>query len=507
MGWVGSGRLGGALALAALALSLSSCGGGGATQSNAVAQVGVALPGGDVAQVADAPITKATFDHWMSVDAGTRQTHMVPEPPDYSTCISHMAVVLKPAKGQKAPATAELKYACERQYESLKSEVMEFLISSQWEIGEASALGVTVSEQEVQQALAKQYPKASEKQRYLQSSGQTISDVLARLEGNLLEQKIRQTVIDKAKVSPTPAQITAYYNERKSSFGRLPLSKLHSTIKQQLIAIAEQARISEFVKEFTTKWKAKTDCATGYVVEDCKQYKEPPPSQQTAENSQGLAKPRAERASNARGRPAKFTPPPPRPEVRPSRAKTPASGPALGVTSSHSVAVTVPGASKAPPKQGKVLPNGTITLVREQLPAPTQGTVAIVAKRYKSKGHTNLDLSAEYRSPSGSGTGSEFNVEEGVESKSSPFSFSEKPVGCGPPVTLIWGLLRSDPATVLLRSGNKYRALTRVTIPESLHAGGELGYGIATSATTLIVPNPSGGSDETKLEIPPAHPC
>ncbi|HUN78543.1 MAG TPA: peptidyl-prolyl cis-trans isomerase, partial [Solirubrobacteraceae bacterium] len=53
------------------------------------------------------------------------------------------------------------------------------------------------------------------------------------------------------------------------------LSSVKSTIKQQLISQGQQTSLSKFIKEFQKKWKAKTECRAGYVVQDCKQYKAP----------------------------------------------------------------------------------------------------------------------------------------------------------------------------------------------------------------------------------------
>lgn len=52
-------------------------------------------------------------------------------------------------------------------------------------------------------------------------------------------------------------------------------AKVKSTIKQQLVSQGQQTSLSKFVKEFQKKWKAKTECRTGYVVQDCSQYKTP----------------------------------------------------------------------------------------------------------------------------------------------------------------------------------------------------------------------------------------
>ncbi len=202
---------------AALALSagLAACGGGG-------------IPGDAVVQVNGTGITKTAFAHWMGVAAassatGTTEKPAVPEPPNYTTCIAHLAkTAAKPEKGQKAPTTAQLKTECETQYKSLQSEVLGFLISSQWVIGEAASLGVKLSDAEVKKEFAKikstQFPKASEFEKFLASSGQSVSDLLLRVKLNLLSQKIQKKIV-KEKSTVTEAQVAKYYGENKSKYG------------------------------------------------------------------------------------------------------------------------------------------------------------------------------------------------------------------------------------------------------------------------------------------------
>ena len=347
-------------------VGLSACGG---------------IPGNAVVQVGGSPITKTAFDHWMSVAAASNATSAtekpaVPEPPNYTACIAHLAAVSpKPAKGQSAPTTKQLKSECEQQYKSLQTEVLGFLISSQWVLGEASSLGVKLSDKEVKKEFTKikdtQFPKASEFEKFLVSSGQTVSDLLLRVKLNLLSQKIQKKIVAK-KGKVTQAQVVKYYNENKSRFGtpekrnvqiiltkteaaatsakkevesgksfasvakrvsidptskvnggllkevvkgeeekaldtalfstkpnvlsgpiktpfgyyifevlsatpgsQEPLSKVQSTIKEQLISTGEQQALTKFVKEFKKKWTAKTECRSDYVVTDCKSYKAP----------------------------------------------------------------------------------------------------------------------------------------------------------------------------------------------------------------------------------------
>jgi parvulin-like peptidyl-prolyl isomerase len=346
------------------------------------------IPGNAVVQVNGSSITKDTFAHWMSVAAtssagGTGAKPVIPEPPSYTACIAHLAATSpKPAKGQSAPSTAQLKSQCATQYKSLQAETLGFLISSEWVLGEAASLGVKISDAEVKKQFEKiktsQFPKAAEFEKFLSSSGQTVSDLLLRVKLNLISQKIQQKVA-KQKGTVTQAQITKYYNENKSRFGapekrsveiiltkteaaaksaknevqsgksfssvakrvsidpttkknggllpevvkgeeekaldtaifstaanvlsgpvktpfgyyvfevksisagsQQPLSKVQSSIKQQLLAQQQQGALTKFIKEFKKKWTAKTECRSGFVVADCKEYKAPKTSSTAA---------------------------------------------------------------------------------------------------------------------------------------------------------------------------------------------------------------------------------
>jgi foldase protein PrsA len=349
------------------------------------ALVGISACGGiagdAVVQVGGTAITKTTFDHWMGIAAassasGATEKPAVPEPPNYTTCVAHLAKISpKPAKGQKAPTTAALKSECATQYKSLQSEVLGFLISSQWVLGEAGSLGVKLSDTEVKKEFTKikaaQFPKAAEFEKFLASSGQSVSDLLLRVKLNLLSQKIQKKIV-KQKGTVSEAQVSKYYNENKSKYGtpekrnariiltkteaaaasarkevesgksfasvaskvsvdptskanggllkevvkgeeekaldtalfaaskgvlggpvktpfgyyvyevlsstpgtQEPLSKVKAEIKEQLVSTGEQSALSKFVKDFKKKWMDKTECRSGYMVQDCKGYKAP----------------------------------------------------------------------------------------------------------------------------------------------------------------------------------------------------------------------------------------
>jgi foldase protein PrsA len=184
------------------------------------------LPGDAVVSVDGKSITKDTFNHWMGVAAASSATTsgskpVIPEPPKYTACIASAKAAAKPAKGQSAPTEAALKSQCEQQYKSLQQEVLGFLISSNWVLGEASSLGVKISDKEVKKNFEKikdqQFPKAAEFEKFLKTSGQTVSDLLLRVKLNLLSSKIQQKVV-KEKSKVTKAQIAKYFKENPKRF-------------------------------------------------------------------------------------------------------------------------------------------------------------------------------------------------------------------------------------------------------------------------------------------------
>jgi hypothetical protein len=120
----------------------------------------------------------------------------------------------------------------------LVSEVMGFLISSDWVIGEARDLNVQVSERTVRRNFdrirAQQFPHHGEFRKFLRSSGQTVADLLFRVRLNLLSTRIQRRVVA---------------GERT--------------------AAGRQRALEHFFKAFRETWRARTYCVPAYAVADC----------------------------------------------------------------------------------------------------------------------------------------------------------------------------------------------------------------------------------------------
>jgi foldase protein PrsA len=232
-------------------VGLSSCGGG--------------IPGDAVATVGGTPIANTAFNHWLSVAsvstaAGTGEKPAPPQPPKYTACIEHLrAVQAREGKSKTPPAEATLKKQCETQFKSLTQEVLSFLLSAQWVLEEAKALGVKVSDAQVKkqfQTIVKtQFAKPGEFQKFLASSGETVSDLLLRVRLNMLSQRIQQKWA-KQKGVVTAAQVEKFYNENKSRYGTPEKRNLSIILVKSEAAAQKAKREIQGGKPFATVAKA-----------------------------------------------------------------------------------------------------------------------------------------------------------------------------------------------------------------------------------------------------------
>jgi len=354
---------------ARIVLSLAAITGVGAT----FAACG-GVPGNSVATVDGESIDKTEFSHWMNVaaKASGQPNAAVPDPDaDYVKCVAaKRKATPAPAKGQPKVTDTQLKAQCKQEYDQLRNQVLQLLISFKWIQGEAEAQGVKVTDAEVKKSFADQkkqsFPKDADYQKFIKTSGQTEADILQRVKLDLLSNKIRDKVT-KGKDTVSDAAIADFYNKNKARFaqpekrdlrvvltkdkdkaqkaydaikggatwtktakqysiddtskasgGKLPaqakgtldkdldnavfsakkndlvgpiktqygyyvftvtditaasqqtLAEAKDTIKQTLQSQNQQKALDTFVKDFTKRWKDKTDCSKGYTTTDCK---------------------------------------------------------------------------------------------------------------------------------------------------------------------------------------------------------------------------------------------
>jgi foldase protein PrsA len=231
--------------------------------ASAVAGCGDELPTGAVAKVGDESITQDEFDKWLRT-AVTGQAQgaeaVVPDPPEFTKCVAGKKKAPLP-KGQKQQSDAALKKQCEQEYDTLKREVMLFLIQAEWVQQEADDQGVEVSDAAVRKSFDDQkkqaFPTEKAYKEFIESSGMSEEDILFRVRLNELQQKLTQKVTeDAAKV--TDADIEEYYDKNKRRFAqperrdlRVVLTKNEQKADQARNALAGGESWKSVVNEYS----------------------------------------------------------------------------------------------------------------------------------------------------------------------------------------------------------------------------------------------------------------
>jgi phosphatidylethanolamine-binding protein (PEBP) family uncharacterized protein len=169
-----------ALSLLAAGL-IAGCGGGGSSTSTTTAAVpsspaastqAATSSTNAVAYVAGVPISKASYEHWVTVE-------------------------------NKLGGSGDADH-----------RALGFLLTSEWVLGEAKARGVSVSDAEVKsrftQLAHQSFPKAGSLQKYFATSGETEADLLARIKVELLAARIAAQVTAGKSASQHTAILAAF---------------------------------------------------------------------------------------------------------------------------------------------------------------------------------------------------------------------------------------------------------------------------------------------------------
>ena len=222
------------------------------------------VPGNAVAEVDGNSIEKSTFDHWLTVasKAGGQAAAAPPKPPQYTACVAQKRKTTpKPAKGQPKVTDSQLKTQCKQEYNALRDQVLQLLVSFEWIEGEAKLQNIKVTDAEVKKTFDKQkkqaFPKDADWQKFLKDSGQTQNDIIKRVRLDTLSNKIREKVT-KGKDKVSDAEITTYYNKNKQRFAqperrdlRIVLTKTEAKAKQAKAAIDGGQAFAKVAKKYS----------------------------------------------------------------------------------------------------------------------------------------------------------------------------------------------------------------------------------------------------------------
>jgi foldase protein PrsA len=229
----------------------------------AVAGCGNDIPPGAVAKVGDATITQDEFDRWLSTAVkGQAQggEAVVPDPPDFKKCVAAKKKVPAP-EGQAKQTDAQLEKQCKTEFDTLKREVMQFLIQAEWVQQEAKEQDIKVSQQAVQKSFDDQkkqaFPTEKAYKKFLATNGMSEDDILFRVKLDQLQQKLTQKVTEDAK-KVSNEDIEEYYDKNQKRFAqperrdlRVVLTKTEAKAAQAKQALEDGQSWQQVVKEYS----------------------------------------------------------------------------------------------------------------------------------------------------------------------------------------------------------------------------------------------------------------
>ena len=183
------------------------------------------VPPGAVAKVGDTEITQEQFDKWLAIATkgqaqGGQATEL--DAPEFTKCVAAKKKAPAPS-GQAKQTDAALKKQCKTEYETIKAQVMQFLIQAEWVTQEAEKRNVEVKPAQLQKTLEDQkkqaFPTEKAYKTYLKTSGMTEADILFRVKLNELQTKLTQDVTEDAK-KVSDADVGEYYEKNKKRFAQ-----------------------------------------------------------------------------------------------------------------------------------------------------------------------------------------------------------------------------------------------------------------------------------------------
>lgn len=242
-----------------LLLPLALIGAGAAV----VSACGNDVPPNAVAKVGDETITQDEFDKWVETAVKSQAqggTAAVPDPPDFEKCVAAKKKAPTPT-GQGKQSDAQLKKQCKTEFDTLKREVMQFLIQAEWVQQESEQRDIEVSDKAVQKSFEDQkkqaFPTDKAYQEFLKTSGMTEADILFRVKLAQLQEKLTQKVTeDAAKVST--ADVEEYYETKKKRFAQperrdllVVLTKTEAKAQEAKQALESGQPWKQVVKEYS----------------------------------------------------------------------------------------------------------------------------------------------------------------------------------------------------------------------------------------------------------------
>jgi hypothetical protein len=200
-----------------------------------------------VARVDGHTTTTQRLEHWTAVEAalafestpkGPVPKGVIPDPPDYVSCIAYQSSL----QGHRKGTRAQVKRECKEKYISLQRHVLDILLIYYWLKGESSERGVRITDAEIDKIVHQVAPTPRALQKYLSITGESLADLRLIAEKDLFDSRLLAL--------------------EEGEFKKQGLTSAHQ----------HERALIKAATEFTQKWSAKTSCLAAYVISDCKQY-------------------------------------------------------------------------------------------------------------------------------------------------------------------------------------------------------------------------------------------
>jgi hypothetical protein len=149
---------------------------------------------------------------------------------------------------------------------------MLLLVHGVWTRQEAAARGIAVRPEQVRRALERQkreeFPTERAFRAFLRSSGMKETDLLERIEFDMLQQRLTRSAAANVPVV-TKEDVDRHYARHRRRYSDLSPASARHAIRVQLTAGRRQRAITRFIDEFRSRYRKVTTCAKGYVIDAC----------------------------------------------------------------------------------------------------------------------------------------------------------------------------------------------------------------------------------------------
>jgi foldase protein PrsA len=221
------------------------------------------VPPNAVAKVGDETITQDEFDKWVTTAVKSQAQGgpaVVPDPPDFTKCVAAKKKAPAP-EGQAKQSDSALKKQCKTEWDTLKTEVMQFLIQSEWVQQEAEKRDIEVADKTVKKEFEDQkknaFPTDKAYKQFLKTSGMTEEDILFRVKLSKLQEKLTTEITEDAK-KVTAADVDEYYEKNKARFAQperrdllIVLTKTEAKAQEARQALESGQSWKQVVKDYS----------------------------------------------------------------------------------------------------------------------------------------------------------------------------------------------------------------------------------------------------------------